>query len=164
MMADQVPKFLVERTLGRLARWLRLLGWDARLVERVPPAGREGWVVLTRRRALAGRPGMLVVKSDLLDNQLVQVLNELDLEPRPEQLFSRCLDCNQQVVVISKAEAMTLVPEHVLHTAPRFTRCPQCGKVFWPGSHGLRAKARLEKILAGHMAKQIHKKDIRSGK
>ena len=148
MAANQAPIFLVERTLGRLARWLRLLGWDARLVERVPPAGREGWLVLTRRRALAGRPGVLMVESDLLDDQLAQVLDELNLKPQPENFFSRCLDCNQPVVNISKEEAASQAPDYILHTTTRFTRCPQCGKIFWPGSHGLRAAARLEKILA----------------
>jgi uncharacterized protein with PIN domain len=149
MAVDQAPIFLVERTLGRLARWLRMLGWDARLAERVPPAGREGLVVLTRRHALADRPGILFVSSDMLEDQLAQVLGELSLEPEPEKLFSRCLDCNRLVVVITRDEAIPLVPEHILHTSPRFTRCPQCGKVFWPGSHGARAGAKLEKILAG---------------
>lgn len=154
MTATHEPHFLVERTLGRLARWLRLLGWDAQLVERVPPAGRQGWVVLTRRRALAGRAGVLLLMSDLLEEQLSQVLDELDLEPLPEKRFSRCLDCNQQVVVINKDEAMTQAPEHVLHTAPHFTRCPQCGKVFWPGSHGTRAEARLDEMLASRPGHQ----------
>jgi uncharacterized protein with PIN domain len=149
MSAGQDPGFLVERTLGRLARWLRLLGYDARLLERVPPSGQEGLIVLTRRRALAGKPGVVLVASDLVEEQLGQVLDELGLQPRPDQRFSRCLDCNRQVVVINKDEAMPHVPEHVLHTAPRFTRCPQCGKVFWPGSHGIRAGARLDKLLAG---------------
>ena len=148
MAVGQAPIFLVERTLGRLARWLRLLGWDARLTERVPPAGRKGWLVLSRRRALAAKPGVLVVESDLLDDQLAQVLDELGLKLQPENFFSRCLDCNQPVVNISKEEAASQAPEYILHTATRFTRCPQCGKVFWPGSHGLRAAARLEKILA----------------
>ena len=92
MAVGQAPIFLVERTLGRLARWLRLLGWDARLTERVPPAGRKGWVVLSRRRALAAKPGVLVVESDLLDDQLAQVLDELGLKLQPENFFSRCLD------------------------------------------------------------------------
>lgn len=152
MDVGQAPIFLVERTMGRLARWLRMLGWDARLAERVPPAGRQGWVVLTRRKALGGRQGVLLVESDSLDGQLGQVLNDLKLKPDQEMLFSRCLDCNQPVVLISKDEAMPLVPEYVLHTSPRFTRCPQCGKVFWPGSHGARAGARLEKILAGRLS------------
>jgi uncharacterized protein with PIN domain len=151
MTASNIPRFVVERTLGRLARWLRLLGWDAHLVERVPPAGRQGLVVLTRRRALAQRPGVIVIESDSLEEQLVQVLDELGLKPRLDMLFSRCLDCNQPVMVISKDQAVSQVPEHVLHTAPRFTRCPQCGKVFWPGSHGQRAEARLRNMLAGRI-------------
>ncbi len=148
MTASDTPRFIVERTLGRLARWLRLLGWDARLVEKAPPAGRPGWVVLSRRRALANRPGVLIIESDTLQDQLAQVLNEIAAEPSPDKFFTRCLDCNQPVVLISKDEAMGQAPEHVLHTSPRFTRCPQCGKVFWPGSHGLRAEARLIKMLA----------------
>lgn len=148
MTVGNDPRFIVERTLGRLARWLRLMGYDAVLTERVPPAGREGQTVLTRRRALAGKPGVVLVASDLLEEQLGQVIQELGLQPRPDKRFTRCLDCNQPVVVINKDEAMSLAPEHVLHTAPRFTSCPQCGKVFWPGTHGRKAEDRLDRILA----------------
>ncbi len=146
-MAEQAPRFLVERTLGRLARWLRLLGWDAELVDRVPPAGQGGWVVLTRRRALAGRPGVVLVAADDWQTQLAQLIRELGLVPRPEMRFTRCLDCNQPVAPLEREQAMGLVPEHVLHTAPHFTRCRGCGKVYWPGSHGQRAEAELEAIL-----------------
>jgi hypothetical protein len=138
---------VVERTLGRLARWLRLLGYPARLVERVPPAAPPGRVVLTRRRELAGRPGMLWLEPDDPREQLRQAAADLGLELRPERLFTRCLECDLAVEPLPRRQAAGLVPEHVLHTSEGFTRCPGCGKVFWPGSHGPRAQAMLAEIL-----------------
>jgi hypothetical protein len=143
------PAFLVERHLGRLARWLRLLGYDAALVERPPAVVPPGRVLLTRRRRLCGRRGVVWVAADRLEDQLRQVITELGLRPSPARRFSRCLDCNRPVEPASREEVAGLVPDYVLHTAERFTRCPACGRVFWPGSHGRRAAARLAGILGG---------------
>ncbi len=138
----------VEPELGRLARWLRLLGYDAPL-KRAPwsrPA--PGEALLTRRRRLAGRPGVVVVLADRLDGQLAQVRGELALTPDPARFFSRCLACNLPVEPLVREQARGLVPEHTFHTAESFTRCPGCGRIFWPGSHGERARERLAKLLA----------------
>jgi hypothetical protein len=146
--AEAPPRcFVVERTLGRLARWLRLLGHSARLVERAPAAAPPGVAVLTRRRALGGRPGVMVVEPDQPCEQLRQVAAAFGLGLEPDRLFSRCLDCDRPVEPLARPEAVGLVPEHVLHTAESFTRCPACGKVFWPGTHGPRARAMLAEIL-----------------
>ncbi|KMY65889.1 hypothetical protein AAU61_19880 [Desulfocarbo indianensis] len=144
----QAPRFLVEQTLGRLARWLRLLGWEASLADKVPSFGRPGITILTRRRGLAQRPGVLCIESDQLAGQLKQVVHGLGLEIDPGLFFSRCLACGQEVTAISREEARGQVPDHVWHIAPRFTRCPGCGKIFWPGSHGARAQALLAEMLS----------------
>ncbi len=141
-------RLLCDSMLGRLARWLRLLGWDAPLLARPPFRPGPGEVLLTRRRRLAGRPGVILVEDDHLAGQLAQVVRELGLEPQPRRLFSRCLDCNLAVEPVSREEVMGLVPDFILHTAAAFTRCPGCGKVFWPGSHGRRARRRLAQMLA----------------
>ena len=144
-----MKRLLCDSMLGRLARWLRLLGWDAPLLTRPPlrPAPEE--VLLTRRRRLAGRPGVLLVEGDKVAEQLAQVVGELGLEVRPRRIFTRCLDCNRPVEPVDREEVMGLVPDHTLHTAPSFTRCPACGRVFWPGSHGQRARRLLAEMLGG---------------
>ncbi len=142
-----MTRLLCDSMLARLARWLRLLGWDAPLLARPPLRPGPGEVLLTRRRRLAGRPGVILVEADQLAGQLAQVLGELDLEPRPERMFSRCLECNRPVEPVDRDQVAGQVPEFTLHTAPSFTRCPHCGKVFWPGSHGQRARRLLEQML-----------------
>jgi uncharacterized protein with PIN domain len=143
---------LTERMLGRLARWLRLLGHDAPILERPPARVPPGAVLLTRRVCLAGRPGVIFVKHDRVEDQLAQVAAELGLTVDPARLLCRCLDCNLPVEPIGRSQAAGLVPDYTLATAPCFTRCPGCGKVFWPGSHGQRALARLEEMLGKNFA------------
>jgi uncharacterized protein len=138
---------LTERMLGRLATWLRILGYDAPLTERPPAITPPGAVLLTRRRRLAGRPGVLLVAHDRLEDQLRQVLRELDLRPEPALFFSRCLMCNTMVEPLERRAALGLVPEYTLATAEGFSRCPRCGKVYWPGSHGRRAEERIKALL-----------------
>ena len=144
-----MTRLLCDSMLGRLARWLRLLGYDAPLVKRPPAQAAPDEVLLTRRRAWQGRPGVLLVAHDRLEDQLRQVAAELGLRPDPARFFSRCLECNLPVESISKDQAAGRVPDFTLDTAECFTQCPGCGKVFWPGSHGKRAAARMQEILGG---------------
>lgn len=141
-------RLVAEPTLGRLVTWLRLLGLDTRLVPRLPPAAPPQTVLLTRRRALAGRPGVILVPHDHWPEQLRQVLRELKLRPDPAARFSRCLACNALVHPLAREETAGLAPDYVRETAEGFTRCPGCGKIYWPGSHGQRAEALLAQILA----------------
>jgi len=133
--------------LGRLARWLRMLGYDAAVVARPPLRVAPGEILLTRRSNLGGREGVFFVRHDSVRDQLRQVVQTLGLKIEPERFFTRCLDCNLPVEALGKEEAAGLVPDFTLHTAARFTRCPGCGKVFWPGSHGERAARELKGIL-----------------
>ncbi len=133
--------------MGRLARWLRLMGIDAPIARQAPPRLPPGEAFLTRTRRLAHRPGFVLVASERTPEQLAQVAAELGLTLEPELLFSRCLDCNRPVEPISREQAAGSVPEFTLQHAASFTRCPQCGRVFWPGSHGPRALAMLELAL-----------------
>jgi uncharacterized protein len=142
-----VRRLLCERMLGRLARWLRLLGYDAPLLLEPPRRLAEDEVLLTRRQRLQGRPRVVFIAHDRLEDQLRQVTSELGLRPDPQRFFSRCLDCNLSVEPIDRGQAAGLVPDYVLDTAPAFTRCPGCGRIFWPGSHGQRAVQRLAAIL-----------------
>lgn len=142
-------RIMVEPTMGRLARWLRLMGYDAPLATAPPPRMPPGQVYLTRTTRLADRPGFQLVTSERPARQLRQVEAELGLKLDPQYLFTRCLDCNQPVQPLSREQARGLVPDYTLSSAASFSRCPGCGRVFWPGSHGKRALAQLQDILDG---------------
>ncbi len=135
-------RFIADTMLGRLARWLRILGYDtvypgqesdqrlARL------ASEENRILLTRDRELASRKGFrkLLIRSDLLSEQLAQVREELGLS-LTGRTFSLCLICNRPLEEVDKDQAQERIPPYVLQTQKTFSRCPQCHKVYWAGTH-----------------------------
>jgi len=136
-------KFALDRPLGKLAKWLRILGFDAlywrgdegELLER---ARAEGRVLITKTRRLAeGAEGLkvLFLEEDNPFFQLRRVMEALGLKAESGRVFSRCLRCNTPLQEVSPEEVQGEVPDYVFRTQDRFSRCPSCGKVFWPGSH-----------------------------
>jgi len=138
--------------LGSLARWLRILGYDAAYVREREPrelierALEEGRVLLTRDRRLAARrkigPHMLIASDDL-GEQVRQVLQGTGAAPRRGRLFRRCVECNRELVALDYARAAALVPAYVASTQERFHRCPGCGRIYWRATHPERAIRRL---------------------
>ncbi len=137
-------RFAADRNLGKLAKWLRILGYDT-LYDRedadrnfLRRAGEVGRIALTRKRDLArlAHPGSLVVlKADRVEDQLGEVIEALDLEPDPSRRLTRCLNCNAPLEEVPKPAVEGLVPAYVYGTCTRFRRCPLCGRIFWPGTH-----------------------------
>lgn len=137
-------KFLVDRNLGKLARWLRALGFDA-VLDRgdigralLDCGYREGRAVLTKRKDMALRNyrGRLhVVGPDDLPGQLREVLEAFGLEPDRSHFFTRCLLCNEVLRYLAPEEAAPFVPPYVLQTQDTFRQCPACGRIYWAGTH-----------------------------
>jgi uncharacterized protein with PIN domain len=72
-----------------------------------------------------------------------------DLAPEPDRWLSRCLECNAPLLPRRREELATgAVPDHVLATQERFTACPACGRIYWPGTHADRMLERLARLLA----------------
>lgn len=134
-------RFVVDAMLGTLAKWLRILGfdalfdstWDDHHLVRLCRA--EDRVLLTRDHQLALRRGVrvLLIESETLEDQLRQVLDELDLEPN--HTFSRCPVCNEHLQTLDPEEARSRVPPYIAQTRSRFKSCPQCHRVYWRGTH-----------------------------
>lgn len=149
-------KFLADSSLGRLSRWLRILGHDAAYwrgdADRnfLRQAEKEGRVVLTRRRDVLARrhPGrVLFVESDRAEDQIAEVLGKLGLKPDPGAFFSICLECNLALHRVTRDEVRPEIPDYVYRTQREFRRCPGCGRVYWPGTHRARAFAVLQRVL-----------------
>jgi uncharacterized protein with PIN domain len=136
-------KFVVDCMLGKLAKWLRILGFDAAYWSKAEDgelldcARRENRILLTKDHRLletAKDVPNLFIDSDDWRQQLDQVLHEFQLrtEIRP---YSRCLACNCELKLLSKEKARNLVAPFVFERSDSFAICPRCGRVFWPGTH-----------------------------
>ena len=153
--SSDAHRFLADAMLARLARWLRVLGLDAELDghrsdrEIVERAEREGRVLLTRDRRLVAelRPERaLVIASDDPMEQFREVVASCRLE-RPEELLTRCLVCNAPLREGTPEEIAELVPERSRGLPGPMRRCPECGRVYWPGSHARRMIAVVDHVF-----------------
>jgi uncharacterized protein len=79
------------------------------------------------------------------------VVQELRLQA-PRALFTRCLLCNAALRVLDRAEAQPLLPEGVRDLPGPVRRCPECGRLYWDGSHVRRMRAAIERVLPGWIA------------
>ncbi|MBN1771168.1 MAG: hypothetical protein JXB32_07915 [Deltaproteobacteria bacterium] len=152
-----LPPLLVDRMLGRLARWLRLLGADAEartdgdddeLLARLRGSGRTLVTRHRRRAARLARLGLpvLPLAADDLGGQLRETFAHHALPP-PERRFTRCGRCNALLRPAPLAEVAAWVPVHVARTQTRFARCPSCGRVYWPATQPQRFARDLARFL-----------------
>ena len=141
--------FVADSMLGRLARWLRALGydtlydasWEDEALVRI--AHQEGRLLLTRDGALAQRAGAqaILIESEVLVEQLAQLKATVNV--RAVAPFSRCLCCNAVVRPISPWAVRERVPAYVYATQSAFFICPSCGRIYWPGTHWERMRAHI---------------------
>jgi uncharacterized protein with PIN domain len=129
-------EFLLDAALGRLARYLRMLGYDASYLKDAP--GRD----------LAERPDIesYLVKSDRVLEQVKEVAARFGLE-MTHRAMTRCIECNVLLEPVLKGDVLEELPPHVRKTQNIFSRCPACGRIYWPGTHFARSLARLMRAL-----------------
>ena len=140
------PKFIVDVNVGRLATWLRIMGYDTTFPrtasdnELVRLALKQDRLLITRdsgfllrRSVRLGQLRMLYVVADDLRGQLRQLIGELDLNL--DSGFSRCLRCNEPLALVGKAAVADRIPEYVARTQKSFSQCSSCHRVYWPGTH-----------------------------
>lgn len=148
--------FLADAHLGGLARFLRMLGFDTlhhnaladEALRRL--AHEEGRVVLTRDRELLKCRDIArgcFVHAIKAEAQLREVAGRYGLA-RHASPFTLCLRCNLPLEVVERARVAERLPERVAELHERFTRCPGCDRVYWPGSHYERMRAALGGMLS----------------
>jgi len=149
------PRFIADTMLGRLATWLRILGYDAEYVRGedaalIARARETGRILLTRDTGLVRRRGLpphLLVQSDRVSEQLRQVIQTFQLTPAGPQA-RRCPRCNAVVEPRTKVEVFGRVPEFVWSRQDAFWGCPACGRLYWAGSHRRRMDDAIRTLLA----------------
>jgi len=150
-------RFIVDTMLGRLARWLRAMGYDTlypgQAADRqlLQIARAEERILITRDRMLArlAHPQGCLITAEQVDEQIREAIAQLALAPAASEWLSRCLECNARLEPRDTATLSTLVPDHVLRTQREFMGCPGCGRIYWGGSHAERMLERLGRLLGG---------------
>ncbi len=153
MRYNRGMRFLADVMLGRLATWLRLLGYDTLYLpdaddpELARVARVEDRILLTRDVELTRRRGLrfVLIGSEKVEEQLGQLSRELNLTAR--SAFSRCARCNLPLQEVDKEAVRDIVPPYVFTTQDQFRRCPQCGRVYWRGTHWAHMVAEMQDTL-----------------
>ncbi len=148
-------RFIVDCMLGKLAKWLKILGFDAQFFSKIEDdelltiAKDEGRILLTKDTALIQRAQdveTLFLDSDEWQNQVQQVLDHFHLRENVAP-HTRCIDCNVLLKHLPKKNAENLVSTFVFEKADSFVLCPNCGRVFWQGTHFKDMEVQLQEIL-----------------
>ena len=148
-------RFVADRMIGRLARMLRLLGYDTVYQPELKPTGltelalREDRIILTRGETRLRFPGVtnvFSVRSEHPSEQLREVVAEFSLDPKLG-LWTRCTVCNGAISPVAKEKIKDLVKPKVYEIYSDFYRCEGCGRVYWHGSHVEQILKNLSHVL-----------------
>ena len=154
-------KFIVDNNVGKLAKWLRMMGYDTLLFDdaddwqMVRTALAESRVILTRDTQImkrgvitSGRLKATLIQSDEPEYQIRQVVETLNLDCQ-SGLFTICLECNQPLVKRSKQQVRDRVPPYVFQTQSQYMECPGCHRIYWRGTHWQAMTRKIEKFMKG---------------
>jgi uncharacterized protein with PIN domain len=158
-MPTAKTRFIIDQNVGKLAKLLRLLGYDTVFfadgtdAQLVRIALGENRVILTRdthilerRLVTTGKVKAILIQADNVNEQIKQVVDELGLHNRI-RAFTLCLECNQPLLPLAKEQAGDRVPPYVLQTQKEYRECPGCHRIYWKGTHWEAMTRRLEKLV-----------------
>jgi len=143
---SDAPLMIADAMLGKLARYLRMLGIDIvyksdyaddEIIEKALSENR--WVLtrdtlLIKRRDFArGKIKFIFINDDSVQKQLQQIFQYFKLNKHPN--FSRCIVCNNDLAKVDKKDVKDKVPEYVFLTQENFYKCNSCNKIYWSGTH-----------------------------
>jgi uncharacterized protein with PIN domain len=151
-------RFIVDENVGKLARWLRMMGYDSVFFtgeddsQMVRQAIGEDRILLTRdtgimkRRVVStGRLKAILFTSEEPEQQMRQLMVAFNLKEQSHP-FTICLECNQPLEEVAPADVKDRVPPYVYKTQTRYVECPACRRVYWRGTHWAAMLHRLEKL------------------
>lgn len=151
------PHFIADRMLGRLARYLRLIGYDVSYPPTCPDAKLIGIarcekrVLLTRDRGILGQESALKCRPEVVEISSVEVLDQIAQLAEEgwisHILAPRCALCNTPLRELSVDEARHLLPPYILATQCSFLCCDSCNIILWEGSHWKHFRRSISQIL-----------------
>jgi uncharacterized protein with PIN domain len=154
-LGDSPPRFVGDVMLGRLAKWLRLAGFDVLYSNRfsddelISISNSDGRILLSRdTRLLIRKPvrNFIFLESQDIQDQIRQTFEVMQVTALPF-LLTRCLSCNAALVEASREFVRLRIPPYVYETQSQFKSCPECGKVFWAGTHRKSVIQILKRLL-----------------
>ena len=157
-------KFIADGMLGKLTRWLRMLGHNVKYSNKLDDAQlimmakKERRILLTRdlelyQQATAKGVDALYLDGKTEAEKLAQLTQRFNIKLKIDMTTSRCPKCNAQVKIIPKEKVADRVEKSTFAYCNEFWECPKCGQIYWQGAHWTRIRETLEK------AKEILKKD-----
>ncbi|MFB3881470.1 MAG: Mut7-C RNAse domain-containing protein [Armatimonadota bacterium] len=152
-----MTRFVADAMLGRLAKWLRALGFD---VHYDPSLDDHAVIARARERgaiALTGdtefpKPAdvrVIFIESDRLKEQLAQLVRDVPLDLKEAKPFTRCIVCNRELVPATRDEVWRDIPPFIYLTNETYARCPECRRVYWEGSHAAHMRESVKAWSAG---------------
>lgn len=148
-------KFIADGMLGKLSRWLRMLGQNVKYSNKlddpqlIAAAKRERRILLTRDLELYQQATAKGVKAFYVDGnteaeKLAQLAQRFKIQLNIDMEKSRCPKCNARVKPIPKEKVMGKVEESTLKYYDQFWICPKCEKIYWQGAHWVRIRKTLK--------------------
>jgi uncharacterized protein with PIN domain len=151
------PRFILDVHLGRLARFLRLLGFDAYWendlddYEIIRCSVNDRRIILTRDKGLLANSQAINgyrILSQKPDEQLMEVFIRFDLKGHT-QPFSRCMECNGLLDPVNKEEISDFLLPGTREYYSDFKKCSGCGRIYWEGSHYERMRKYIDSVIKG---------------
>lgn len=147
-------KFVVTKELGRLGKWLRILGFDVlyyqkeNLMSLLVEAIRDNRVIITRCKKFKNLSGkqVVVLEENEIKKQLQEVIDKLNMHIDKDKMFIRCIICNELLKDVDKEKIKDKVPIYVYKTQREFKMCEKCKRVYWQGTHWGNIENTLEEI------------------
>jgi uncharacterized protein with PIN domain len=154
---DSPPRFVADVMLGKLAKWLRIAGYDVLYSNKftddalIALSREEGRILLSLDSRLLVRKRVdrfIFLQGRDLESQLRQILETTRAAQIPAP-FSRCLSCNETLISVAAESVRCRVPPYVYRTQSQFKMCPKCGRIFWSGTHRKSIAGILDRVYAG---------------
>jgi uncharacterized protein len=149
-------RFVCDDNLGKLAKYLRILGFDTFFQEIIDDAAllriaaSEERFILTRDHNLLGKSnpfGTLIIEIDYPKDQLRLVIQTLGLKIHTEQFFRRCSRCNELCAEVDKNQISNNIYPFILKTQDIINQCPSCKRFYWKGTHYKKLLAEFRNLI-----------------
>jgi uncharacterized protein with PIN domain len=150
-MSNEQTRFVIDSSLGSLAKWLKIMGFDAHYQQiykegEIERLLKKGKIMLTKNRRLQDRlnPLILITCNNIKD-QLLELKNPGFLPMDRKYWFRRCIICNELLQSVQTRDARGRIPDFVMRQNTGDIKfCPKCKRYYWPGSHRVKMIKQLE--------------------